>query len=161
MFLAPTSCRIVQSCVKTFLLSFENPAQNVPLPNPNCTTGQHFSQPFPEPCRNVFYTTLYRDGQKGVPRLREITPAAGDGKEAGCRNLGPTFLTYLYYTCLKLKSLNERKAIKDYYCLSDRSISVCRGFTTTVEETLAVRNSSTAAPDNGYRCGQKGLSQVS
>ena len=51
----------VLSCVKAFLLSFENHSVNVPLPTPKLHYGaiQCFSQPFPKPGRNVVYTTLY------------------------------------------------------------------------------------------------------
>ena len=51
-----TSC--IQSCVKTFLLNFENHYQNVPLPTQNSTMAQYFSQPFPKPGRNVIHYSV-------------------------------------------------------------------------------------------------------
>ena len=45
---------IVQSRVKTFLLSVENYSQNVLLLPQNCTMAQYFIQPFPKPGSNVF-----------------------------------------------------------------------------------------------------------
>ena len=50
----------IQSCVKTFLPSSENHPQNVPLPTPKMHHGaaRHFSQPFTELGRNVFFVTL-------------------------------------------------------------------------------------------------------
>ena len=49
---------IVQSCVKTFLIRFENHFQNVPLPTPkwnHCTTFQPF---IPKTWQECLYTTL-------------------------------------------------------------------------------------------------------
>ena len=56
---ATVSCRLkeVQSCVKMFLLSFENDYLIFSLPTKNVHYGQcnmYFSQPFPKPGRNAF-----------------------------------------------------------------------------------------------------------
>ena len=48
-----------QSWVKTLLLSFDNHAQNVPLPTPKLRYGTIFQPAIPETLQKCFYTTLY------------------------------------------------------------------------------------------------------
>ena len=47
-------------CVKTFLLSFENHSQNVPLPTPKLHCCAIFQPAIPESWQECFYTTLYK-----------------------------------------------------------------------------------------------------
>ena len=49
----------VQSCVKTFLLSFEIHSQNIPLPTPKVHHGAIFQPAIPETWQESFFTTLY------------------------------------------------------------------------------------------------------
>ena len=51
-----------QSCVKTFLLSYENHSKNVPLPTPKLHNGAIFQQAIPETGQECLYTTLYSLG---------------------------------------------------------------------------------------------------
>ena len=50
---------ILQSCVKTFLLSSENCPQNVPLLTPKLHFGAIFQPSVPKTWQECFYTTLY------------------------------------------------------------------------------------------------------
>ena len=45
----------LQSCVKTFLLSFKDDSQNVPLPIPKLHYGAIFQQAFPKTCQEMFF----------------------------------------------------------------------------------------------------------
>ena len=49
----------IQSCVKTFLLSFENHSQHVLLPTPKLHYGAIFQPAIPETWQECFYTNLY------------------------------------------------------------------------------------------------------
>ena len=47
-----------QSCVKIFLISFENYPQNVPLPTPKMHYGATFQPAVPKTWQECFYATL-------------------------------------------------------------------------------------------------------
>ena len=49
----------VQSCVKTFLLSFKNHSQKILLPTPKLHYGAKFQPAILETWQECFYTTLY------------------------------------------------------------------------------------------------------
>ena len=50
---------IIQCCVKTFLLSFENRSQNVPLPTQKLQYGTIFQPAIHKTWQDCFYTTLH------------------------------------------------------------------------------------------------------
>ena len=59
---------IIQSCVKTFLLSSENHPHNVSLPTPQMHYGATFQLAIPGTWQEYFYKTLYIALENGIQK---------------------------------------------------------------------------------------------
>ena len=78
------SVKKVQSCVKTFLLSFENHSGSVPLPTPKLHYGSIFQPAIPKTWQECFYTTLYSGNLVSQETKKHILRT-------------PSYLSWLYF----------------------------------------------------------------